>query len=71
MTTEQLKLLKKFNLKETDIKEINVWYLEVWDWKSKHKEHTKMKHYICKCWQYTLLWLIDKLQWKCKDCFNS
>lgn len=34
-TKKQLDLLKKYNLKQEDIKEINTHYLEVWEWKCK------------------------------------
>lgn len=70
-TKKQLDLLKKYNFKQEDIKEINTSYLEVWDGKTKHKEHVLMKHYMCSCGTYELLWMIDNLQGKCKSCFNT
>lgn len=70
-TKKQLDLLKKYNLKQEDIKEINTAYAEVWDGKTKHKEHVLMKHYMCSCGTYELLWMIDNLKGKCKSCFNT
>ena len=70
-TKKQLDLLNKYNLKQEDIKEINTSYLEVWDGKSKHKESVPMKHFMCWCGTYELLWMIGHLQGKCKSCFNT
>ena len=69
-TKKQLDLLKKYNLKQEDITETSVAYLEVWTGKEKHKEHAIMKHYMCECGTYELLWMIDNLQGKCKLCFT-
>ncbi len=47
--TWQLAQLKKFNLKESDIKEIKTPYLTVHDWKKTHNEMVDFKNYPCKC----------------------
>ena len=73
MNTWQLWKLNKFKLKEKDITEIKLPYAVISDWKKTHKEFTEFKHYVCECWNYELLWFIEKFSWKCKDCiwFNK
>lgn len=73
MNTWQLGKLNKFKLKETDITEIKIAYAVISDWKKTHKEFAEFKHYTCKCWLFELLWFIEKLNWKCRDCswFNK
>jgi len=63
----------KFNLKESDISEVKMPYITIIDWKRKHQESSNFKHYTCKCGQLELLWFIEKLWGKCRDCtwFNK
>jgi hypothetical protein len=65
--------LNKFKLKESDIKEIKIAYAIISDGKKKHQEFANFKHYTCECWQLELLWFIEKLWGKCRDCawFNQ
>ena len=73
MNTWQLWKLNKFKLKLTDIVNVSLPFLKIVDWKKTHNEVANFKHYTCSCGQVTLLWFIEKLGWKCKDCswFNK
>lgn len=68
MNTWQLWKLNKFKLKEEDLKLIRINYLTIVDWKKTHKEFAEFKHFMCKCWNYELLWFIDKFENKCRFC---
>ena len=68
MNDWQQSMLKKYKLTANDINIIRVPFLKIADWQKSHNEFLEAKHYMCSCWQVTLLWYIDLLKWKCKDC---
>ncbi len=60
--------LKKYKIEEKDISLIDLNLMKIHDGNKTHNEKYPFKHYTCECWWFELLWFIDKLWWKCRNC---